>query len=71
MRKGEQIDELLTVAAREGMQIAISRHGKGLNPAEVSALLSLSTVEVRQLGTLRNKLSPLKGVASDNNGGVF
>jgi hypothetical protein len=71
MERAKQLDELLRVAATEGMERAIAKHGAGLTAMELTALRSITPPELRQLDSLRNKLSPLKRVAADNNNGII
>lgn len=72
MQRAEQLDSLLRTATREGMETAIARHGAGLTSVELNALRTLTPHDILQLGSLRNKLSPLtRAAAADNIGGIF
>lgn len=71
MQRAQQLEELLRVAASEGMERAIVKHGAGLTQMELSALRTLTPQEIAQLGSMRNKLSPLKRAAADNNVGIL
>lgn len=71
MQRGQQLDELLRVAAIEGMEKAIAKLGAGLTPMELTALRTLTPQEIIQMDSVRKKLSPLKRAAADNNVGVF
>jgi len=71
MQRAQQLDELMRVAAIEGMERAIAKHGTGLTAMELTALRTITPQELRQMDSLRNKLSPLKRVAADNNNGII
>jgi len=71
MQRAQQLDQLMRAAAIEGMESAIVKHGVGLTAMELTALRSITPQEIRQLDSLRNKLSPLKRVAADNNNGII
>jgi hypothetical protein len=56
-----QLDNFIKVAAKDGMESAIKKHGEGIDVRELEALKGLSATELKQLAELHEKIASSAG----------